>query len=231
MSVDVVVPFAGDCPHRRRALDYVLDRFAVTLPDWRVVVGRADADRWSKAAAVADALDRSTADVVVVHDGDVWCAETAVAVAEGLTRRAWAIPHGKVHRLTETATAEVLADRVPLYGQRPQRVDPVDRYERVYDGFAGGGIVALRRDVYERIPLDRRFVGWGHEDESWAWALRTLVGSPWRGRARLFHLWHPPQEVVRFGRGSEASWALRERYRRLAAAGDRDGMSALLAEA
>jgi hypothetical protein len=229
MNVDVIVPFGGGCAHRSAALDFVLGRFDSTLPSWRVLVGRCDGP-WSKAVAVADALDRSTADVIVVHDADVWSTGTAVAVAEGLSRASWAVPHRKVHRLTEAATGEVLSGVVPLHGERPAKVAPEARYERVHDGFLGGGIVALRRDLYDRVPLDRRFVGWGHEDESWAWALRLLAGKPWRGDDRLYHLWHPPQERVREGRGSAESWALRGRYRRAVLQSDRGAMLALLAE-
>jgi hypothetical protein len=174
VKVDVIIPLAGDCQHRADALTYVLGLFRAHLPDWGVRLGHGDPDRWRKAEAVAAGLVGSTADVIVVHDGDLWSPGLAVAVAEGLTRRAWAVPHRKVYRLTREATADVLAGS-PL-SMRPAAAIPGERYERVHDGFLGGGIVALRRDLYDRIPLDPRFVGWGHEDESWAWALRKLSG-------------------------------------------------------
>jgi hypothetical protein len=231
VQVDVVIPLAGTCQHRADAFTYILDSLRRAAPHWGVLVGYGDPDRWSKAEAVANALERSTADVIVVHDADVWCSETVVAVAEGLTRASWAVPHEKVYRLTREATAEVLSGRVPLYGPRPASGTPSGRYERVHRGFPGGGIVALRRDLYDRIPLDPRFVGWGHEDESWAWALKMLAGKPWRGDARLWHLWHPPQpRNEKNQQGSPESWALRTRYRRAVTSRDRTAMEALLAE-
>lgn len=70
----------------------------------------------------------------------------------------------------------------------------------------------VRRDTYERVPLDRRFTGWGHEDDAWGWALQTLAGPPARGDERLIHLWHPPQERRSRQRGSVESYELQERY-------------------
>lgn len=219
MKVDVVIPFAGDCPHRIAALQWVIGQWGLLQPAWGVVIGWGDPEpgRWCKAAAVADALERSTADVIVVHDGDVWSDGTVLAVVEGLARRSWAMPHGTVHRLTETGTARVYAGAVDV-----TRAEA----ERPYTGFAGGGIVALPRDVYDRVPLDRRFVGWGYEDESWARALGCLVGPRWSAQRPLRHLWHPPQPRESRGRGSAESWALRERYR--AAARDRVLMAELV---
>lgn len=52
----------------------------------------------------------------------------------------------------------------------------------------------------------------GQEDESWACALHTLLGEPWRGDADLVHLFHPPQERMTRRRGSQESWRLRNRY-------------------
>jgi hypothetical protein len=86
----------------------------------------------------------------------------------------------------------------------------------------------LRRDSYLEVPLDPRFLGWGHEDDSWARALVTMLGDPWRGKRPLFHLWHPPQDRrVRY-EGRPQSAALFQRYR--AKKGNRTRMRALLDE-
>lgn len=69
----------------------------------------------------------------------------------------------------------------------------------------------------------------GQEDESWAIALATLAGPPWRGEADLIHLWHPPERRMSRRKGSPESWALYHRYRE--AAGDRAAMKELLKEA
>ncbi len=231
MSTDVIVPWAGGCPYRTAALRYVTELLRDRHPDWGVVVGHGNPDRWCKAEAVADALTRSTAERIVIHDGDVWSDGTEMAVLS-LDVAPWAMPHGDVHRLTLDATRRVLGGLDPLVGARPAQPEPKARYERVHPGFAGGGIVALRRELYESVPLDPRYVGWGHEDETWAWALGMLAGKPWRGKARLFHLWHPPQvrDESRGPRGSTESWALRQRYLSAVRSKDPARMRQLVAE-
>jgi hypothetical protein len=176
---------------------------------------------WVKATAVADALSRCRGyDVVVVADSDVWCDGIDAAIdTVGSGRAAWAIPHHKVRRLDEASTARVL-DGGALGGSYSQSP---------YVGVPGGGLVVTTPDVYDQVPLDARFVGWGQEDESWARALSTMVGAPWRGRADLWHLWHPPQARQTRVVGSEAGRILRDRYR--AAAGNRDAMAELLSGA
>lgn len=214
MTVEVVIPWCGGCQHRERALSWVRGRYP-----WLVTIARAPDGPWCKALAVMPAISRSTADVVVVADADVWTAglEQAVqAVADGAP---WAIPHHTVHRLTQAATAQVLAG-VPPAGQ--------ELSERPYKGVPGGGTIVAHREMFEAVPMDPRFVGWGCEDESWALALTCLYGSAWRGDADLWHLWHPPQRRDSRRIGSQQSWRLRRRYFR--ARRDPREMRRLLAE-
>lgn len=184
------------------------------------MLGEARASAWSKARAVADGLLRTAADILVIADADVWCDDLGEAI-EAVRRGApWAIPHSDVHRLSPSATAAALRG-APLNTVGPLTQPP-------YRGYEGGGLVVLRRDLYERAPLDPRYLGWGQEDESWALALRTLAGRPWRGTAPLYHLWHPPQPRESRRWGSPAARHLYHQYRR--AAGDPDTMRALLGE-
>lgn len=202
MAVSVLIPFAGHCEHRARALAWVRERYEAL--GWEVVVGRGDETEWRKADAVADALPHATGDVLVIADGDVWSDAIQTAVEQDA---AWVVPFTQVYRLNRTSTEKVLAGEefsTRLTKDRPP-----------YRGVIGGGIVVLRRDVYERVPLDHRFIGWGGEDLSWGHALRALAGDPLRLGAHLWHLWHPPQT-----RPSPRQWhaenrALYSRYARL----------------
>jgi hypothetical protein len=150
-------------------------------------------------------------DIVIVADADCWCDGIGAAVTAVESGAAdWAAPHMKVHRLTEKATEYLLAgcqvptslaiEECPVNGPEP------------YNGFVGGGIVVVRRDVLLEVPFDPRFLGWGGEDASWRDAMLTLIGPPWRGRDPLFHLWHPPQPRRSRKVGSRESAALRTRY-------------------
>ncbi len=214
MRIEIVIPWMGGCPWRERALEFVRGRYG-----WPVTIAEAPPGPWCKAAAVMPAVEASSADVLVIADADVFTDGLEAAVDAVEQGAPWAVPHLRVHRLNEIATGRVLAGG-------DWREQPVAQWP--YIGFEGGGIVVLRRSDYLRAPLDERSVGFGGEDESWACALTTVVGEPWRGTADLAHMWHPPQERMSRRWGSEESKALALRYH--AANGDADAMRALLEE-
>lgn len=218
MSVEIIVPFRAGCGHRERAWSWVRSRFQVE--GWGVVEAPAPDGPWCKGAAVNPAVEESTADIIVVVDADVWTSglERAVyAVAAGLAD--WAAPHDTVHRLDEVGT------RVFMEGGTPTTLA-----ERTEKGAAvwGGGVLVGRRETLLEVPFDEGFVGWGHEDQAIAVALRCLYGEGWRGDADLIHLWHPPQERLARHKGSHASWTRYLRYRK--ARHDPEAMRALLEE-
>lgn len=214
MSVEVVVPFRGGCPHRERAWEWVSER----LP-YPVRIGECG-EPWIKAHAVMPAIEASSADVIVVSDADVWCEGIPEAVDAVRRGAPWALPHSAVYRLTEEATLAYMAggdhEKLPLT-------------QRAYKGILGGGYVVAARDVLLSVPLDPRFVGWGQEDECWARVLTCLVGPHWRGKAPLIHLYHPPQERITRRWGSQESKQLARRYHK--ARRDPAAMRALLREA
>lgn len=195
--ISVIVPLAGDCPHRARAWQYARTQYH----GWEICEGYGDAERWCKADAVRDGLARATGDTLIIADADVWSDHLPEAVDAVASGAAWASPHHKVRRLTELGTAAFLE------GERDPEVQ-----ER-HAAKVGGGIVVLPRETYEKVPLDPRFVGWGQEDECWQIALLALAGKPFIGRHELTHLYHPPQERKTRCIGSQESKELLRRYR------------------
>lgn len=196
-SVECIVPWLGDCAHRERAWRWVRARlpYPVRIADGGVP--------WVKACAMRP-IEASDAEILVVHDADVWhpgLADAVRAVQEGA---AWAIPHRGVFRLTEAGTDRLLAGEENFEGL------PLE--QAPYVGLAGGGIVIARRETLLDIPLDPRFVGWGGEDVAWGLALDTLAGLRWRGKGPLVHLYHPSQERMDRRYGSPAEQRLRQRY-------------------
>lgn len=207
MNVAVIVPWAGGCPHREAVWRWLRARHTASHPDWPIIEGGCGEGPWRKGVALADAIDRSTAEVLAVIDADVWTdALTAAAVvcAEGAP---WVVPRATVRRLTSAATEQVLSG-APFGNDLPLE-------ENAYTGIVAGGAVVMRRETWQQVPLDRRFAGWGHEDEAWTFALTTVVGRPvqldWDGWP-LWHLWHPPQERRHRNLGSEANLELRKLY-------------------
>lgn len=199
--VEVIIPWRGGCPHRERALDWVLDQWHRI--GWPVTVAELAAGPWIKAKAVTPAVETSTADVIAVADADVWCDGISKAIGAVEQGAAWAIPHTYVRRLDEPSTVNVYAGG---------DFDSATLAERPYRGHDGGGLVALRRDTYLDMPLDPRFDGWGQEDDAWGHALRVTHGKPWRGTTPLIHLWHPPAARMFRAVGSHAGLALFRRY-------------------
>lgn len=199
--VAVVVPWRPGCPHREAAWQWVQAKYASEHPGWQVIEGTSPDGPWCKALAIQNALSRTDADTIVTADADCWVDNLTEAVA-ALDIHPFVVPHRFVHRLDLPATAALIAGQplTPSYDQRP------------YIGRTCGGILALRRELWDRVPMDPRFCGWGHEDDSWANALATLVGGTFRLRADLWHLWHPPQDRPRREFGSRESQELGERY-------------------
>lgn len=202
----VIIPYGGDDPHRNDALEWVVAQWA---PHAEVALGVLDGP-WSKAAAISAAVDPSWPDddILIIADADVWVPGFEAAVARvHADQFRWAIPHRKVIRLDPEGTGLVLGG-LALTGLSTRQYD-----ERPYIGTVGGGMVILKAGAYRDVPMDPRFVGWGQEDESWACALKTILGDGWRGPSDLFHLWHPAP--VRRDRvvGTTAGEKLRNRYR------------------
>jgi hypothetical protein len=216
----VLIPFAGTDPDRTAAYHHIAQR--LTDAGIPVVTGTAPAEPWCKADAVDDALTRTDAEILVIHDADVWSDGTLEAIAHVEAGAPWAVPHRLVRRLDANATAQI--HRGTTTYSTELRLD-----RKPYYGHAGGGITVLRRSTYESCPLDPRYTGWGQEDDAWALALTTLHGKPWRGTAHLWHHWHAPQERRDSFVGSDASEALYARY--LAANGHPDAMRVLIGEA
>lgn len=202
-SVAVVIPWRAGCPFREAALAWC----AAQWP-WPVVLGEVSpTSDWVKADAVRTGVDKTSAEILVIADCDVWCPTVPIVEALDADGAEWGHPHRGIRRLTAEATADVLIGGLNVHAVAGTHlIEPPTR------AHPGGGIVVIRRDTYERIPLDPRFAGWGHEDDAWGWALQTLAGQPARGDERLIHLWHPPQPRRSRQRGSEASFALQERY-------------------
>jgi hypothetical protein len=199
-SVDIVIPWQAGCAYRQLALDWVLH--AHEALGRTVILGELEPGQpWCKATAVRSALDRSTADIVAISDGDVWTFQLDEGI-EQLDQHPWSVPFREVHRLSPQATSTALQTG-ELTGTLQQRP---------YLGVVGGGLLVIEREAYEHVPLDHRFQGWGQEDEAWGAALAAVHGPGWRGTEPLYHLWHPPQQRLNRAVGSEESRHLRNLY-------------------
>jgi hypothetical protein len=216
MSVEIIIPFAGEDPHRLRALEYVQKKLS-----YPVTLAVYEREPWIKAIPIWFALHRSEADIIVIHDADVFTDGLDLAINAVEAGAAWAMPHRMVYRLSERATDVVLdkdnADDWHEYARQP------------YPGTPGGGIIVAPRQTLIDIPFDPRYVGWGNEDMSIDLALTVLAGKMWQGKTDLIHLWHPSQPRMTGVWGSRDHRKLYQRY--VNARHDLEDMRALVAEA
>lgn len=240
MTVSVLVPWRSTSPDRAEAFAYAVGWWRREHPDWEVVAGTCPDGPWVKALAVGAALEIAGGDVLVVADADVLVPGVAQAVHQVEHGAPWAIPHTRVHRLGQAASQHLYAT-----GELPTTATPTRRtppgVHASYNGVDGGGCVVLSRAMYDRVPLDPRFTGWGQEDQAWARGLDVVAGPPWRSPHPLWHLWHEPARVLRMGEtagpddftrltraiGSNEGAALFRRYR---ATGNPADMLALIDE-
>lgn len=203
MSVSVLVPFRSDGAHRLRSWEFLRGKWESVFPDWELVVGTCPDGPWIKALAVGDALSRATGDTLVIADADCWSDGIEETVGM-LSEAAWAVPHMRVHRLTESATQAVVSGL---------QIEGNEFDEEPYVGAVGGGMVAIPRSLYEQAPFDPRFEGWGQEDMSAALAWSLFGGEAKRGLEPLWHLWHPPMPRINRAVGTHGGRALYDRYR------------------
>lgn len=229
MDVTVVIPWAGNDPARLAARAWTMRQYAVHHRGWRIVTSAAAPleEPWSKAKAVRRILDSVNPEgILVITDADVFCQGIDISVSSiRLQGRycQWSMPHNLVCRFNEAATKRVLAGAEAWTQMMDGNLD-----QGLYQGFEGGGITVLTRQMYEAVPMDERFTGFGQEDEAWGLALRTLAGVPSQGQQVLYHLHHKPQERLDRRWGSVASRELYDRY--AVASGDPEKMRALLDE-
>lgn len=201
MGVTAVVPWTPGCPYRERSWRFV--RAQLEAFGFEVIEGRSPDGPYNRAWAILDGAMRASNEIIVVHDADV-VVPLGLAIHHLERGRSWAVPHGNVWRLTRESSAEYLDVGTYL---------PHMETEEIHRGNETGTCVLLRRESLDAAPPDVRFVGWGHEDDAWQCALRTMVGAPWRGSAPLHHLWHPPQPRQNRNFGSRANIDLARRYR------------------
>jgi hypothetical protein len=214
VTVAVVIPWKPGCPHRQVNFEVVVAHL-----DWDVHVGTLDGP-WCTARAVAQAVPQ--VDTLVIHDADVLVPPEALAQAVGAVEggAVWAMPHRKVYRLTQALTA-AMRDGQTVDHRRARLA------RHPYEGVKAGGVLVIRRDVYEECGFDPRFEGWGGEDEA-LWRALTLLYEPVvRFDADLVHLWHPWEKRQM----SKATTQLLARYKGAFRSQDAAAMRTLVEEA
>src|SRR5207244_3419730 len=141
MTTTVLIPFVSEDQDRILAFKAVCNWWRDNF-GYQIIKGIAAP--YTKGAALADASNRTDADILCIADADciiqdpLRIKEIVAAIENGQFE--WAVPHGKVHRLTEKATQAFY-----LNGD----CDITDVHFPPYVGCKGGGLVILSRKAWE----------------------------------------------------------------------------------
>jgi hypothetical protein len=210
-GVSLIVPRdRGEEASRLAGWDCLRRHYARHHPDWEVVEGFSSSASWSKGEAIADALTRSTAAVLVVADADCLIPPAQLEASVELVssgQAPWAVPHGRVLRLSPATTADWLGRLEADTAELPE-VDLEALARPAYAGFPGGGVFVVPRAVYEAAGgIPSVFRGWGSEDQAIGAILDCFAGPHVRGSADLVHLWHEPQPTKGMVTGNHQRYA------------------------
>lgn len=227
--ISLLVPFQSSDPGRQVVWNWLRTYWAVHLPDAEIVVGRdrRSQKRWwrkarpfSKTAAVNHAFRHSHGDIIVILDADAYldaevirhCA-TRLHCATEAGARTWFVPYWHLFRLTELASAEVLATppEGPFELTDPPAASDVEGMDGSGHGQRFGALVTvLPRAAFEALGgMDPRFRGWGGEDVAFLRALDTLWGRHLNMASSVFHLWHPRIDVGGWRDQQGSPWRVR----------------------
>lgn len=214
-DVSVLIPYREDSAQRAILLDHVMKWWRQHMPgNWELSIGGCEAEQWCKAEAYADALAGATGRYLIFSDADVMIPGAPVAVQALTDGWMWARSHDLVVRLNSVTTQELIATSTAVpWSAREYANTPLCWEDWPYEQRAAGAGVCVHRNVYETVPHDPRFLGWGCEDEAWGIALEVMFGQEAKVRGMpCIHLWHPPQPKP-LRNGSVESQALLARYR------------------
>lgn len=201
-GITLLVPFRSDGEHRARVWDWLRAYWDYELPGAEIVMGENFATPFCKTAAVNDAASRGHGDIIVILDADCYlpgnvilnCAKR-IRAARRRGRKLWFIPYRHFYRLTQGATAEILAtdpDCPPTIEDPPPRWMVEDPINSSYGHWFGALIQIMPRKAFDLAGgMDERFCGWGGEDVSFMTAVDTLYARHRTTPNGVFHLWHP----------------------------------------
>lgn len=215
-GVTVIIPYRpdGQSEHRRASFEFVKAWYRTMFPEWQVCSGDNPGVDWRKGAAIAEALRWASGRVLVIADADCIVSRAALLVATSAVASGnapWVVPHKYVYRLNDADSRRFIEDG-PRSDVRGEVAGKTVRPP--YVGYAGGGILVVRRDRYEATGgIPRDFIGWGGEDESLAVILDTFVGKHARLDDDLIHLWHHEQGGRMRGRQWQQNMELARRIK------------------
>lgn len=229
-GLSVLVPYRSDGGLRDELWEFVQRRLAHVLPGAEVIVSddrHENAELFNRPQALNAAARLANGDLFLIADADTTVSSpTLLREAIQATREdgRWRLPV-TYQQLTQTAS-----DAFKHAGPSSDLLVDVDGRDFEWEGESWSGLMVVPAEAYWTAGgSDERYIGWGADDAALGIALDTIYGAHVRFPAAAVHLWHERDKQNRgWHRNSIAQRQLTERY--IAAAGDRDAMTALIGE-
>ncbi len=231
-GISLLVPFKSDSDRRAKTWEWLARYWKNELPGAQVIVASDDSVPFNKTSAVNRAWRQAKGDIIVILDADCLipgsivedCARQ-IRVAKKKGGKTWYVPYRHFYRLTDPASALVLAsDPVhPLRLSDPPPDADIAKSMAVASSYGhqfGALIQIMPREAFAAAGgMDERFnQGWGGEDQSFMNAVDTLWAKHMTTPNGVLHLWHPGLGTEHFARqwagqtAPQANDALTTRY-------------------
>ncbi|MEC0664469.1 galactosyltransferase-related protein [Priestia flexa] len=194
-NVSVIIPYKPDNGHRDIVFKWIKCFYKKSMPEVELCIGDCKSELFNRSQAINTAAQKATKDVFVIADGDVmYNPDVLVKAIRLLNKHAWIIPYSKCLDLSRSSTEKLLSS-IPEW---PLSIkgEYKERYKNKSFNPVGGLVVVTRKTFYAVGGFDERFIGWGGEDDAFAYAVNTLCGHFQRLDEKNYHLWHAVYRLV-----------------------------------
>lgn len=181
MSISILVPFRSNSVRdpRIKTWNWLRERWSHIMPEAEICEGTDHGGQpFSKSAAINDAYEKSTGDMLIIADADSWVERGALITGIEAAQRKehLVIPWMKSYRLTKKDSDYImkLAPGTKNVVTKPMK-DITEGTGPAPDSAAM--VLIIQRQAFERVGgFDPRFRGWGSEDVSFGLSCWTLLG-------------------------------------------------------
>ncbi|MCA1059083.1 hypothetical protein LCL96_09055 [Rossellomorea aquimaris] len=193
-KVSLLFPFKTDKGHREKIFEWVRKYYKYYFPNFEQCIGISRSQDFSRAQAINNAAQSASGEILIIHDCDIICSPKSIMDSLVLIRKKpWVIPYSKVFDMSKRDT-----DFFINYPARWPVKGTYEYSERLNGKFPTvGGVNVISKISFTKVKgFDERFIGWGGEDDAFAYTVDHLCGNHSRLDSEIIHLWHPRSEPV-----------------------------------
>jgi predicted glycosyltransferase involved in capsule biosynthesis len=189
-AISLLIPYKSDHSYREKNWEWLKKRYSLLMPNAEICLGTSLSEPFSRAVAINDAFKKSSRNLLVIADADVFLDIKLIKFAvAALDESPWIIPYDNINYLTLDGTIALLKEEPAANIENT--ILPKNIYK--YSGYKiFGGFCVLRKACFEKVGgFDEAFVGWGCEDDAFQRKLDAVFGKHLRFHSTLWHLYHP----------------------------------------